>query len=67
MSGALKLVAVLGIIGGVAAALLVEGAPLWMRGVYVFSALVGSLPFFGIAEALDRLEQIQTIVGRPSK
>lgn len=66
MSGVLRLVGVLAILAGVVVAIWVQ-EPAWLRGAYVLSGIVGSLMWFAIAEALDRLEAIQTIIGRPAK
>lgn len=66
MSGALKLVGGLTIAAGITLALLMPG-PLWVQGVYALSGLVSSLIWFALANILDRLDDLQTIVGRPSK
>ncbi len=65
MSGALRLVGVLAILAGLAVALVLAG-PLWLRGAYVLSGLVGSLLWFGLAEALDRLEALRQLLARPA-
>lgn len=68
MATALELFGVLTLVGGVLAGLLLalDTGTLLIPAAYALGGIGSSLLFLGLANALRRLNDIQTIVGRPS-
>lgn len=71
MRGALDLLGVLtaaaGLLWGLFTYLNDPAGPLWVPAVMVFGGFLASLTWFALAAILKRLEELQAVVGKPSR